>query len=77
MIEPLSFLSAPQEALVFARNLWELPAVAIRSFCEVLRERGGKQKIRLISVIVSHFLNLIGSYKPLRASAVWGSMNIL
>lgn len=55
MTEPLSFLSAPQEALVFAGNLWELPVVAIRSFCEVHRERGGEEKIRLMSIIISHF----------------------
>ena len=70
MIEPLSFLSAPQEALVFAGNLWELPAVAIRSFCGVLGERGGEEKIRLISIIISHFLNLIRSCKPLSMSNV-------
>lgn len=45
MIEPLSFLSAPQEALVFAGNLWELPVVAIRGFWEVFGERGGEEKI--------------------------------
>lgn len=45
MIEPLSFLSAPQEALAFAGNLWELPVVAIRGFWEVFGERGGEEKI--------------------------------
>lgn len=44
MIEPLSFLSAPQEALAFAGNLWELPAVSIRSFCEVLGEGVERRK---------------------------------
>lgn len=40
-------------------------------------EKGGEEKIRLVSVIISHSVDLIRSYKPLWASTVCRSVDIL